>query len=44
MAERLTGLPYQRIVEFFAMGMLLNVAAAMDLPAVDERWANWCRP
>jgi AcrR family transcriptional regulator len=43
MAERLTGLPYDRIVEFFAMGMLLTVAAAMDLPAVDERWASWCQ-
>ena len=29
-------------VEFFAMGMLMNVAAAMDLPAVDERWTSWC--
>jgi hypothetical protein len=27
---------------FFAMGMLMNVAAAMDLPAVDERWTRWC--
>jgi AcrR family transcriptional regulator len=43
LVERLTGQPYDRIVEFFAMGMLLNVAAAMDLPAVDERWASWCR-
>ena len=24
------------------MGMLMNVAAAMDLPAVDERWTSWC--
>ena len=24
------------------MGMLMNVAAAMDLPAVDERWTKWC--
>ena len=42
LVERLTGLPYERIVMFFAMGMLMNVAAAMDLPAVDERWARWC--
>jgi len=42
LVERLTGLPYERIVTFFAMGMLMNVAAAMDLPAVDERWARWC--
>jgi len=42
LVERLTGLPFDRIVEFFAMGMLLNVAAALDLPAVDERWTSWC--
>ncbi|HEY6277022.1 MAG TPA: TetR/AcrR family transcriptional regulator [Streptosporangiaceae bacterium] len=42
LVERLSGLPYERIVSFFAMGMLMNVAAAMDLPAVDERWAKWC--
>jgi AcrR family transcriptional regulator len=42
LAERLSGLPYERIVMFFAMGMLMNVAAAMDLPAVDERWTRWC--
>ena len=41
--ERLTGLPFEQITEFFAMGMLLNVAAAMDLPAVDERWTSWSR-
>ena len=44
LAERLSGLPYERIVTFFAMGMLMNVAAAMDLPAVDERWTRWCLP
>src|SRR6478672_8613552 len=38
LVERLTGLPFERVVEFFAMGMLMNVAAAMDLPSVDERW------
>ena len=42
LVERLSGLPYERVVMFFAMGMLMNVAAAMDLPAVDERWARWC--
>ena len=42
LVERLTGLPFERVVEFFAMGMLMNVAAAMDLPAVDERWTSWC--
>jgi AcrR family transcriptional regulator len=44
LVERLSGLPYERIVTFFSMGMLMNVAAAMDLPAVDERWARWCLP
>lgn len=42
LVERLTGVPYERLVEFFAAGMLLNVGAAMDLRSVDERWANWC--
>ena len=42
LVERLSGLPYERVVMFFAMGMLMNVAAAMDLPAVDERWTRWC--
>jgi AcrR family transcriptional regulator len=40
--ERLTGLPFQTVVDFFAVGMLMNVAAAMDLPSVDERWTSWC--
>jgi AcrR family transcriptional regulator len=42
LVERVSGLPFDRIVQFFAMGMLMNVAAAMDLPAVDERWTSWC--
>jgi AcrR family transcriptional regulator len=42
LAERVSGLPFDRVVSFFAMGMLINVAAAMDLPAVDERWTSWC--
>ena len=42
MTERLTGLPFQTVVDFFAVGMLMNVAAAMDLPSVDERWTSWC--
>ncbi len=41
MVERITGLPFQTVVDFFAVGMLMNVAAAMDLPAVDERWTSW---
>jgi AcrR family transcriptional regulator len=39
--ERASGLPFDQIVSFFAMGMLMNVAAAMDLSAVDERWTSW---
>jgi AcrR family transcriptional regulator len=42
LSERQAGLPFQEIVDFFAVGMLMNVAAAMDLPAVDERWTSWC--
>ena len=42
LVERLSGVSYERIVSFFAVGMLMNVAAAMDLPAMDERWAKWC--
>jgi AcrR family transcriptional regulator len=42
LVERLTGLSFERVTEFFAMGMLINVAAAMDLSAVDERWTSWC--
>lgn len=41
--ERITGVPYERVIEFFAMGMLLNVAAAMELPEVGERWTEWCQ-
>jgi AcrR family transcriptional regulator len=43
--ERMSGVPVEEIQAFFAYGMLLNVSAAMDLPAVDERWAQLvCRP
>jgi AcrR family transcriptional regulator len=42
LVERIAGLPFQRVVDFFAIGMLMNVAAAMDLPSVDERWTSWC--
>jgi AcrR family transcriptional regulator len=42
LVERITGLPFQTVVDFFAIGMLMNVAAAMDLPSVDERWTSWC--
>jgi AcrR family transcriptional regulator len=42
LVERITGLPSRSVVDFFAVGMLMNVAAAMDLPSVDERWTRWC--
>src|SRR5215469_16707147 len=42
LVKRVSGLPFDRVVSFFAMGMLINVAASMDLPAVDERWTSWC--
>jgi AcrR family transcriptional regulator len=42
LVERLSGVPYEEVVSFFAMGMLLNVAAAMDLPPLDEQWTTWC--
>jgi AcrR family transcriptional regulator len=42
MVERITGLPFQEVVDFFAVGMLMNVGAALNLPSVDDRWASWC--
>lgn len=39
---QLSGAPDERITEFFAKGMLLNVAAALDLQQLDERWAQLC--
>lgn len=38
--ERVTGLPEDEIRVFFAHGMLINVSVAMDLPAIDDRWAQ----
>ena len=37
---RLSGASGRRLQEFFAMGMLLNVAASMDFPALGDR-ASW---
>jgi len=38
-----TGAPDEKLVEFFAKGMLLNVAAAMDLPSVmNLSWVRAC--
>jgi AcrR family transcriptional regulator len=44
--ERATGAGTLEIRDFFAMGMLMNVAAAMDLPQIcsdDDSWAQELR-
>ncbi len=38
--ERVSGLPPAALSAFFARGMLLNVAASMDLLNSDEPWAR----
>jgi len=38
--ERVGGLPSERVAQFFAKGMLLNVVASMDLLGADEGWAQ----
>jgi hypothetical protein len=42
MAGRLTGLPPDRVRDWFGSGMLMTATTAMDLQAVDKRWATWC--
>jgi AcrR family transcriptional regulator len=39
---RSSGAPAEKIRGFFAEGMLMNVAAAMDLAALQEDWARVC--
>jgi AcrR family transcriptional regulator len=44
--EQASGLGTEEIRDFFAMGMLMNVAAAMDLPQIcskDDTWAKELR-
>jgi len=42
--ERLSGAPPEEVRAFFATGMLLNVAAAMDLPEIaGPKGAAWAR-
>ena len=44
---RLSGAPPQEVWQFFSHGMLLNVTASLDLPAIaeGEAWAKaWCSP
>ncbi|MDP9342101.1 MAG: TetR/AcrR family transcriptional regulator [Actinomycetota bacterium] len=40
--ERASGAPPEAVRAFFAEGMLMNVAAAMDLPALKADWAQAC--
>ena len=40
--ERVSGKSDDEVRLFFAMGMLMNVLAAMDAGAVDEGWAQRC--
>jgi AcrR family transcriptional regulator len=41
-AQEVSGREDDHVQRFLAVGMLLNVAAAMDLPHVDEPWAIAC--
>ena len=41
--EQTTGASTVEIRDFFAMGMLMNVAAAMDLPQICKDDDNWAR-
>ena len=40
LVQRASGLPDEGIVQFFAVGMLINVAASLDLPHLKEPWAQ----
>src|SRR5213082_3169516 len=39
-AQRVSGLPPERVTAFFAQGMLINVMSAMGLKDSDEPWAR----
>jgi AcrR family transcriptional regulator len=39
---RVSGASDEELWQFFASGMLMNVAAAMDLPTLKENWARLC--
>src|SRR3954454_4947312 len=44
---RISGAAPEQVWQFFSNGMLLNVIASLDLPAIAERdeWAeSWCEP
>ena len=38
--ERVSGLPEEEVTRFFAVGMLMNVMASMDLWESPERWSE----
>ena len=38
--ERVSGLPEEQVTQFFAVGMLLNVLASMDLWESPEEWST----
>jgi AcrR family transcriptional regulator len=38
--ERISGASEEDVVQFFAIGMLLNTGAAMELDELDDRWAR----
>ncbi|MEZ5114775.1 MAG: TetR/AcrR family transcriptional regulator [Candidatus Nanopelagicales bacterium] len=44
MVQETTGVPEDEVRSFFAMGMLMNVIAAMDLDHLDAPWAQACLP
>ena len=47
LATRVSGAEPEAVWEFFAHGMLLNVMASLDLPAIaaESEWAaQWCEP
>ncbi len=46
LVAELSGAEPMVLQRFFAQGMLMNVAAAMDLPRLaepDEGWLDWCK-
>jgi AcrR family transcriptional regulator len=46
LVRELSGAQDMVLHDFFAQGMLMNVAAALDLPQLaerDEGWLEWCR-
>jgi AcrR family transcriptional regulator len=44
LVEEHSGASEERLEDFFAKGMLLNVVAALDLAELRDRWAQACLP